>query len=191
MKRREVLGLLGLALLAGCGGGFRGLSDQGWSSTLSELEAMQQRREVGTVQGFLYLREPVVPTPLFNRPVILIPLPASIERLVTDAHTRYAADGFQPLSAKDFAKVHAPIDAYLRELRAGSHRQLVREVKTASSTDPLFRFQDVAPGRWLLLAELSSSLSTLLWAVPVTVSTGSVSHQSLNDQSVWLEGLKR
>lgn len=190
MRRWEAFGVMGLALLAGCGGGIGRAPDQSWSSTLSAVQTVHERGEVGGVEGFLYLREPAVPTPLFDQPVILIPLPPTLEQALDDVRRRYTASGFEPLQAGAFAKAHEPIDAYLHQLRTGTHRTLLRTTKTEPAGEPRFRFQDVPAGRWLLLAKLASPISTLLWAVPVTVQAGSSVHQSLNDQNIWVEGLR-
>jgi hypothetical protein len=181
--------VIGLLFVAGCAGVTGGLQDPGWQSIAQTLQARKDHAEVGTVEGLLYLGRPGVPTPLRDAPVTLIPLPPGLETAVADARARYAAGGFQPLPTQAFAKAHQPITTAVRQLRASEYRELMREVKTASSVDPEFRFQDVPAGRWLLLAELRSPISTLLWAVPVTVTAGATTRQSLNDDTIWIEGL--
>jgi hypothetical protein len=181
--------LIGLLLVTGCAGVARGLQDPAWQQILQTAEARKDRREVGTVEGLLYLRQPGVPTPLRNAPVTLIPLTPQLEAAVADARAQYATGGFQPLSPEAFAQAHRPITVAVQRLRASRYRDLAQEVKTASSADPEFRFHNVPAGRWLLLAELPSSVSTLLWAVPVTVTAETITRQSLNDETVWIEGL--
>jgi hypothetical protein len=181
--------VIGLLFAAGCAGATHGLQDRDWQSVSETLQARQDHGEVGVVEGFFYLRQPGVPTPLKDAPVTLIPLPPALEAVVTDARARYAGGGYQPLSTEAFAHARQPITAAVTWLRTRGRRDLTREVRTASSDEPQFRFQDVPAGRWLLLAELHSPLSTLLWAVPVTVTAGATTHQSLNDQTIWIEGL--
>jgi hypothetical protein len=180
---------IGLLLVAGCAGVAGGLQDRGWQSIAQTVQAHKDHAEVGIVEGLLYLGRPGIPTPLFDAPVTLIPLSPGLETAVADARARYAAGGFQPLSTQAFAKAHQPITTAVRQLLASEYRELVREVKTASSVDPEFRFQGVPAGRWLLLAELHSPISTLLWAIPVTVTAGATTRQPLNDQTIWIEGL--
>lgn len=189
MRCWKIFGAIGLSLLAGCGGA-ASLQDPNPSGAIQALQAFEAHGQAGTVEGRLYLLQPGVPTLLRDAPVILIPLTPGLEAVVAEAQARYAAGGFQPLPAEVFARAHQPIVTFIRQLREGGDRELVREVKTASSDDPLFRFQDVPVGRWLLLAELHAPVSTILWAVPVTVSSGATTRQSLNDLTIWIEGLR-
>jgi hypothetical protein len=191
MTRWATPAVFALALLSACGGVAGTTREQEISLQLRSLTEADQRREVGTVEGYLYLREPGVPMPLKDWPVTLIPLPPTVEGAVTRAKAQFAAPGRVPLSARALAVAHRPITEYLTSLRAGGHETLIRRVKTETGENPKFTFQDVPQGRWLLLAELPSTVSVLLWAQPVTVTSGEVTWQSLNDQNIWLEGLTR
>lgn len=186
MQRRAVKWVLGLLVMAGCAGVTRQEPD--WQSMLQTVQARKDHSEVGAVEGLLYLGRVGVPIPLRDEPVTLIPLPPELETVVADARARYAAGGFQPLQTEAFVQAHQPITNAVTQLRALGNRDLVREVKTASAGDPEFRFQDVPAGRWLLLAELHSPISTLLWAVPVTIGARATTRQSLNDETIWIEG---
>jgi len=190
MTRCATLAVLALALLSACGGVAGRAREQEISLLLLSLKEAEQKREVGTVEGYLYLVEPGVPTALRDWPVTLIPLPPTIEGAVTRAKTEFAAHGRNPLSAKALTVAHQPIEAYMKSLQAGGHDELIKQVKTETGVNPKFTFQDVPQGRWLLLAKLPSPISVLLWAVPVTVTSGGVTWQSLNDKNIWLEGLR-
>jgi hypothetical protein len=121
--------------------------------------------------------------------VTLIPLPPALEAALARPKDQFLARGRAPLSATALALARQPITDYIKRLEATGHTGLTRTVKTESGPDPKFTFQDVAQGRWLLLAGLPSTISVLLWAVPVTVTSGEVTRQSLNDTNIWLEGL--
>lgn len=189
MRRRAGRWVIGFLLLGGCAGITRGLQEPDWQGMLQTVQARKDRGEVGAVEGLLYLGRTGIPIPLRDTPVTLIPLPPELETVVADARAQYAAGGFQPLSTEAFDKAHQPITTAVTRLRT-EYGDLARAVRTASGTDPEFRFQDVPAGRWLLLAELHSPISTLLWAVPVTVSAGAITRQSLNDDTIWIEGLR-
>jgi hypothetical protein len=189
MRRRAGRWVIGLLLVAGCAGITRGIQEPDWQSVLQTMQARKDHGEVGVVEGLLYLGRPGIPTLLRDKPVTLIPLPPELETVVAETRAQYAAGGFQPLPAEAFATAHQPITAAVIRLRAPEYRDLAREVKTATGADPEFRFQDVPAGRWLLLAELHSPISTLLWAMPVTVSAGTTTRQLLNDDTIWIEGL--
>lgn len=189
MKRRVRVGLVGLAFLSACGG-LAGRTKEGdvseWLRTLHEAK---QKGEVGSVEGYLYLMLPGPPTPLRDWPVTLSPLPPTLESAVRLAREQFARTGRMPLTADALRLARQPITDYMKMLQATGYKELIRTVKTDTGTDPKFTFHDVPQGRWLLLAELPSKISVLLWAVPVTVTKGEVAWQSLNDKSLWLEGL--
>ncbi|HLC03849.1 MAG TPA: hypothetical protein VJK02_12490, partial [Anaerolineales bacterium] len=83
MTRWTTLAVLALALLSACGEVAGRALEQEISLLLLSLKEAEQKREVGAVEGYLYLVEPGVPTPLKDWPVTLIPLPPTIEDAVT------------------------------------------------------------------------------------------------------------
>lgn len=188
MRRWIRAGVVGVAFLTACGGSVATRKDGDLSDWLRTLHEAQQKGEVGSVEGYLYLFFPGPPTPLRNWPVALIPLPPTLEAAVNSARMQYLSNSRTPLTAQALAQARQPITDYMEALAATGYRELIRTVKTETGTDPKFVFQDLPPGRWLLLAELPSTISVLLWAVPVTVTPGSRTWQSLNDKSLWLEG---
>ncbi len=188
MRRWARAGLIGLAFLSGCGTLVVTPRERDSSNLLRSLEKATQKGNVGSVEGYLYLMQPGVPTPLRDWPVTLIPLPPTLEAAVTHAREQFASAGRVPLSADALRLARQPILDYIKEVEALGHRELIREVKT-EKTEPKFTFPAVPQGRWLLLAGLPSKISVLLWAVPVTVTKGEVARQSLNDKTIWLEGL--
>lgn len=189
MKRWAAIGVVCGALLSACGGLAGNTREQEISSLLRSLKEAEQKREVGTVEGYLYLAEPAVPTPLRDWPIMLIPLTPTLENAVTRAKGQFAANGRVPLAVKALTVARQPINDYLSELAASGRGEPIRRTKTDREGNPMFRFQDVPQGRWLLLAELPSPISVLLWALPVTITSGEVTRQSLNDKNIWLEGL--
>lgn len=181
-----------LTVLSACGGLAVTPREHDVSGLVRSITEAKQKGEVGSVAGYLYLFLPGPPTPLRDWPVTLIPLPATLEHAVSLAREQFVRTGRLPLTADALRLARQPIDDYMKALTAPGHQELIRTVKTAAGgprTDPTFRFEDIPQGRWLLLAELPSKISTLLWAVPVTVTKGAVTWQSLNDKSLWLEGL--
>jgi hypothetical protein len=189
MTRWVKAGVVGLAFLTACGGLAGRTKDGDVPEWLRTLHEAQQKGEVGSVEGYLYLILPGPPIPLRDWPVTLIPLPPTLEASVSLARGQFARTGRIPLTADALRLAYQPITDYIKELTATGHKDLIRTVKTVKETDPKFTFQDVPQGRWLLLAQLPSKISVLLWVVPVTVTKGEVTWQSLNDKNLWLEGL--
>lgn len=189
MRRWVKGGVVAMTLLSACGGLTRTVPDGGLADLLPSLEEAQQKEEVGSIGGYLYLMQPALPIPLRDWPVILIPLTPTLEQAVIQAHAAFIRNGRTPLTAEALGRVRQPIITTIDHLEASGRKAMIRTVKTETGTEPQFTFPDVPPGRWLLLAELRSKISMLLWAVPVTVTKGAQTWQSLNDKGIWLEGL--
>lgn len=182
-------GVVALTLLSACGGLTRTGPDGDLADRFRSLEEAQQKGEVGSIGGYLYLMQPALPIPLKDWPVILIPLTPTLEQAVIQAHAAFIRDGRTPLTAEALGRVRRPIITAIDHLEASGRKAMIRTVKTETGTEPQFTFPDIPPGRWLLLAELRSKISVLLWAVPVTVTKDEQTWQSLNDKGIWLEGL--
>ncbi|HWQ70332.1 MAG TPA: hypothetical protein VN494_10370, partial [Patescibacteria group bacterium] len=162
--------------------------DSDLPTTLARLQAYREEGRTGSVSGFFYLREPGVATPLTDRPVVLMPLTPELEATVQHTRQVYRAGNFSPLPFQALDQLKQALISYSTRLRDAGHAELIREVRTETGDDPKFEFRDVPEGRWLLLAELPSPPSLAVWVVPVTVTAGTTSKQSLNDQTV-IEGL--
>jgi len=186
--RSAVSGFVCLAFLSACGGLAAREQGQDLSGFLQSLREAKQKGEVGSVEGYVYLIMPGVPTPLKNWAVHLIPLSSGLEASVASAQERFARNGRTPLSVEALGQARRPIDDYLKEMARLGHAGLILPAKTGTQ-EPKFTFNDVPVGRWLLMTELSSKISVLLWAHPVTVAKGDLVRQTLNDGNVWLEGL--
>lgn len=184
-----IAAMLCLSALSACGGLDAKTGEDKHAEWLRSLKEAEQSGEIGSVEGLLHLSATGVPIPLRDWPVILMPLPPAMETAIAEVAHQYAAGGSAPLPSPAFARAHRMIDAYLRRLERTGYSDLIRRVKTDPGRDPVFRFADVPQGRWLLLAELPSAISRLLWAFPVTVQAGATTRQSLNDSNIWVEGL--
>lgn len=190
MRRWVKGGVVGLALLAACGGGLTTRTTEGdVSEWLRSFDEAKQKGETGSVTGFLYLMLPGLPTPLRDWPVRMIPLTPTLEQAIRLSREQFERGGRAPLTAEALKQVTRPIADAITQIEATGHSELIRMVRTETGTNPTFTFQDVPQGRWVLLAELPSKLSVLQWAQPVTVGKGKQIQQSLNDTNIWLEGM--
>lgn len=188
LAKAALSGAVCLAVLSSCAGLAGKGQEQDLQGLLRSLKEAKQNGTVGTVEGYAFLVMPGVPTPLKNWPVRLLPLSPSLEAAVSAAHEQFVRGGRAPLAAEAFNRARQPITDYASEVARLGHGDLILTVKTAPG-EPRFAFDEVPAGRWLLVTELPSKISVLLWAVPVTVTKGEVTHQSLNDGKIWLEGL--
>ncbi len=181
-------GVICLAFLSACGGMAGKRQEQGLSTLLRSLSDAGKKGEVGSVEGNAFLLMPGVSTPLKNWPAQLIPLSPTLEATIAGARERFVRDGRAPLSAEGLRRTRQPINDYLKEVERLGYGELIKTVKTGGQ-EPRFTFSDVPAGRWLLMAELPSKISVLLWALPVTVTKGEAARMDLDDGTIWLEGL--
>ena len=188
--RRHIWSVIGMAMLVSACATMSetGRPDSELPATLARLQANREQGRTGSVWGFLYLREPGIPTPLKDWPVILLPLTPELETAVQRARQAYRAGDYTPLPFQTLDRLKQTLDSSLTQLREAGRDDLIRQVKTETGDDPKFEFREVPEGRWLLLAELPAPPSLAVWVVPVTVTAGTATRQSLNDQTV-IEGL--
>lgn len=188
--RRRIWSAIGMIMLVSACATMSetGRPDPDLPVTLMRLQAHREQGRTGSVFGFLYLREPGVPIPLKDWAVVLLPLTPGLEAAVQRARQAYRAGGYAPLPFQTLDQLTQALDRYSAQLRDAGHGDLIKQTRTETGDDPKFEFREVPEGRWLLLAELPSPSSLAVWVVPVTITAGIASKQSLNDQTV-IEGL--
>lgn len=197
MRPRSLLLLLPLCgLLDACAGTLPQIDSSGSAqggrqelrATLESLKAARQAGRTGTVTGYLYLLHPGLPTILRDHPVTLLPASPALEASVTALQQQFSRHR-EPLSPADLTQARRLIDEAGEAVAALGHADLIQTV-TTDTKEAAFTFSAVPEGRWLLLAEFDTPLSLLLWASPVTVQAGQSTPLRLNDETIWLEGLK-
>lgn len=157
-------------------------------TTVARLQAHREQGRTGSVWGFLYLREPGIPTSLKDHLVTLLPLTPEMETAVQRTRQAYRAGDNAPLPFQTLEQLKLALNSYATQLRDAGRGDLIRQIHTETGEDPKFEFLEVPEGRWLLLAELPAPPSLAVWVVPITVTAGTATRQSLNDQTV-IEGL--
>ena len=188
--RRRIWSVIGMTMLVSACATMSetGRPDSELPATLARLQANREQGRTGSVWGFLYLREPGVPTPLKDWPVTLLPLTPDLEAAVQRARQAYREGGYAPLSFQTLERLKQALNNYSTQLKDAGRGDLIRQTRTETGDNPEFEFRDVPEGRWLLMAELPSPPSLAIWVVPVTITAGTAARQSLNDQTV-IEGL--
>src|SRR5574337_968319 len=83
----------------------------------------------------------------------------------------------------------AILDDYVHEVKQRGLGAMIR-VTTTDPKEARYDFTDVPEGRWLLVAEVTSRVSVLYWAVPIEVRAGEALAQNLYESNIWVEGLK-
>ncbi len=134
--------------------------------TVRELLANQAAGRVHSISGVGFVLAPIAVF-LANGEVSLLPLTPDLESRLARVQHRWLAGRRQPLPHEAFQIAFALMTAQRAAVGRAGGETLIRFAPTDDKGQ--FRFQEVPEGRWLLVADMSSEVSTLLWALPVEV----------------------
>ncbi len=155
--------------------------------TVKELLANQAAGRVRTVQGLGYVTAPIA-VPLANGEVTLLPSSPELEVALARIQRRWWTGRRRPLPYETFQAAFAALTAQRIAVGRAGGEGLIRFAPTDDTGK--FSFTQVPEGRWLLVADMSSPVSTLLWALPVEVGEQDPPLQFLVDGSLLLEARK-
>jgi hypothetical protein len=161
---------------------------EGLPAALAALRGSEEAQRFGAIKGIASLLTPL-PLPLENGEVSAIPATPGLEAALRRVHGRWVAEGRRPLSHDQFQGVLQLLNRYVQRVKLGGGRSFVRFTKTDSKGS--FAFDKLPAGRWVLATDLSSPISSILWAVAGAVPDESTVRVLLSDDNVLLEGLKR
>lgn len=156
-------------------------------SVVQELLANQEAGRLRTVSGIGYVLAPVA-VPLADGDVSLIPSSPDLEAALARFQRQWHAGRRAPLPYGAFQTAFARLTAHRLAMgRAGGETF----IRFATADDKgRFSFDRVPEGRWLLVADMSSPVSTLLWTVPVEVGGGDPPLLFLIEGNLLLEARK-
>jgi len=154
---------------------------------VKELLANQAAGRVRTLSGAGFVTAPVA-VPLANGEVSLLPLTPDLEAALAPLARRWLAGRRQPLPFEVFQTAFLHLTAHRVAVGRAGGEALIRFAPTDDKGR--FSFQQVPEGGWLLVADMSSPVSTLLWAVPVEVGTTDSPPLFLVDGNLLLEARK-
>lgn len=187
---KQWIALLALgALSVACATSTQTGSQDPLTDTLTRLQEHQAADRIGAVGGYHFFSGPDVATRFTNGLISLIPLSPDLEVAVTQAHEAYVARRHAPLAPQVIQQRWALLDNYVREIKRRGFGAMIR-LTTTDPKEARYDFTDVPEGRWLLVAEVTSRVSVLYWAVPVEVRAGEALAQNLYESNTWVEGLK-
>ena len=141
----------------------------------------------GTVKGIGNLD--VSPAPLIvlsKGTVSLIPSTPELEAAVREIGRRWRAGGRRPVQVEEFQAAFGLLDRHAQAISALGGADLLRLAETDSNGR--FSFEAVPEGRWLLVTDLASPISALLWAISDHVSAGETTVVHLTNWNILVEG---
>ena len=152
--------------------------------TVQGLLANQAAGRVRTVQGLGYVTAPIA-VPLANGEVTLLPSSPDLEVALAKLQRQWLTGRRRPLPYETFQAAFAALTAQRIAVGRAGGEAFIRFASTDDSGK--FSFAQVPEGRWLLVADMSSPVSTLLWALPVEVREQDPPPLFLIDGSLLLE----
>ena len=185
--------LLALASCAGLGATAKPSTEQQPTpknfvqQAVQQLLANQAAGRVRTISGVGYVMAPIAVF-LANGEISLLPSTPDLESELALLHRRWEAGRRQPLPFEAFQAAFTRLTAQREAVGQAGGETLVRFAETDKKGR--FRFEAVPEGRWILVADMSSPVSTLLWAVPIQVGPNDPPPLPLIDSTLLLEARK-
>ena len=134
--------------------------------TVQMMLANHEAGRVKTVSGAGYIVGPIA-IAMAHGEVSLIPSAPALEATLAKLQNRWLAGRRQPLPFEAFQNAFVPLTQQRIAVGRAGGESLIRFAST--DEQGRFRFEGVPQGRWLLVADMSSPVSTLLWALPIQI----------------------
>ena len=182
---RLVAGLLGLAACAGPPiTTAKPAPESQLQVAVRGLLASQADGRLGSVRGFGFIKASIRVL-LADGEVSLIPSTPQLEAALAPLQRRWWEGRRQPRPAQEAQQAFTIMTAQRTAVGRLGGESLVRFAKTDAQGQ--FSLEQVPAGRWLLVADISSAVSVVLWAVPLEVAAGETTPVFLADENILLE----
>lgn len=133
------------------------------------LLANQAAGVTTTLTGTGFVKGPIV-VPLADGEIVLVPLTPDLDRVLAGLQRQWLEGKRRPLPIDTYKTALTVLTAHRMAVVEAGGETLIRFTRTDGKGK--FRFEGVPEGSWLVLADLRSSVSILLWAYPVRVRAG-------------------
>jgi len=153
---------------------------------VKELLANQAAGRVRAVSGVGFVLAPIAVF-LANGEVSLIPSSPDLESELARLQRQWLAGRRQPLPFEAFKSAFILLTKRRAAVGQAGGETLIRFAKTDEKGR--FTFEQVPEGQWLLVADMNSPVSILLWAVPVRVGPQDPPPLFLGEGNLLLEAL--
>jgi hypothetical protein len=144
----------------------KGTPEARLKETVQTLLAKQAAGSTATLSGTGFVTAPIA-VPLAEGEVTMVPLTPDLDRVLAGLQRKWMNGKRQPLPFDDYRTALALLTDHRIAVGLVGGESLIRFARTDKKGT--FRFEGVPEGPWLLLADLRSPVSILLWALPVTV----------------------
>lgn len=163
--------------------------DAALNAALQALKASAAAGRTGTVKGFGFLTASPAPPVVFAKGALsLIPSTPALETALRNIARKWRQGLRRPLSESEAQAAFALLNRHVGAVRAlgGGHFILAAE----SDDQGRFAFEAVPAGRWLLVTDMESPVSAILWAIPTEAEAGETIQVIVTDGDILLEGHK-
>jgi hypothetical protein len=149
-----------------------------------ELLEKQAAGRVRTISGVGWINAPMA-VPLAHGTVSLIPSVPDLEADLIRVRRQWLAGKRQPLPPQAFEETFGRLTAHRVQVGEAGGEELIRFAETDERGG--FTFGQVPEGRWLLVADMTSPVSILLWTIAVEVEAYDHPPVFLTDANLLLE----
>lgn len=137
-----------------------------FQETVQTLLTNQAAGSTASLAGSGFVTGPIA-VPLADGEVTMIPLTPDLDKALAVLQRRWLDGKRQPLPYDAYRTAIDILTAHRIAVAQAGGEALIRFARTDGKGS--FHFEDVPEGPWLLLADLRSTVSILLWAHPVMV----------------------
>lgn len=156
-------------------------------AALATLKASQAAGQTGTLKGIGILGlPPAPPVALDKRPVSLMPSTPNLEASLETIARKWKQGRRRPVPVAELQAAFALLDRHVRAVRAAGGQTFLLFAETDDKGH--FSFQAVPAGRWLLVTNLESPVSELLWAIPGDITPGENRQVTVGGGNILIEG---
>ena len=156
-------------------------------ASLQTLQTSESAGRTGTLKGVGTINvSPAPPLLLATSSFSLIPSTPDLEALLDQIGRAWREGRRRPVSNPEFQAAFGLLDRHVLAVRALGGGAFIREAQSDDKGG--FTFDNVPEGRWLLVTELQTPVSALVWAIRGRVIVGKTTFVKVSETNVWIEG---
>jgi len=160
--------------------------DTALKTSLQALISSEAAGRTGTVKGLgVLIITPAPPITLAKGLFSLVPSTPDLEAKLRDIGRSWRQQR-RPVPPSEFQSAFGLLDHHVAVVRALGGQAFIREAQSEDKGQ--FTFEGVPEGQWLLVTDMASPVSALLWAIPGQVIAGQTTFVRVGNENILLEG---
>lgn len=161
--------------------------DAALNTSLQDLISSEAAGRTGTMKGLgVLIITPAPPILLAKGSFSLVPFTSDLEAKLRDIGRSWRQQQRHPVSVSEYQAAFDLLNRHVLAVRALNGQAFIREAE--SDDKGRFTFERVPEGRWLLVTDMVSPVSALLWAIPGQVIAGQTTFVRVGNENILIEG---